>query len=57
MTGNQAQDLIVIKQEIVDRCMCARQRVPVIDIRMPLQAVICEHFVGSDQFFDTVGAG
>jgi hypothetical protein len=44
MTGNQAQDLIVTEQEIVDRCMCARQRVPVIDIRMPLQALLYGNF-------------
>jgi hypothetical protein len=37
--------------------MFAGQRVPVIDIRTPLQAVISCHFNGCGRIFDTVGAG
>ena len=44
-------------QEVGDSCGFAGQRVPVIDIRMPLQAVIYEHFVGFGQLFDTFWAG
>ena len=37
--------------------MFACQRVPVIDIRMPSQAVISAHFNGFCRLFYTVGVG
>jgi hypothetical protein len=42
--------IILIGREIGDSCMFACQRVPVIDIRMPLKAVISGQFKAVGQF-------